>query len=222
MAVGGRRGAAAACGRWCLVILALMRWAAPPDMADAPLTDSAQDVQDRGRPPDPAPPEAPNSSDGNVFGVLAGAAVVLLVLSIVATVVGRRRAWPLPPTPEQSSSSSAPHPAAVGPDLARAAELGLAEIGDASRDPRDAIIACYLVMERELEKSPGTIPQLSDTPAEVLARAIAQRVLHAGSATELVDLFEEARFSPHVMDEGHRADAERALRSVQRELQGAT
>ena len=37
---------------------------------------------------------------------------------------------------------------------------------------------------------------------------------------ELVDLFEEARFSPHVMNEGHRADAVAALRLVQRELQG--
>ncbi|HEY9267681.1 MAG TPA: DUF4129 domain-containing protein, partial [Mycobacterium sp.] len=101
-------------------------------------------------------------------------------------------------------------------------ELGLAEIGDRSRDPREAIIACYAAMERELEKSPGTTPQDSDTPAEVLARAVERHALRPDSATELVDLFEEARFSPHVMNEGHRADAVRALRLVQRELQGAS
>ena len=117
--------------------------------------------------------------------------------------------------------AGAPRPAPpAGPDLARAAELGLAEIGDRSRDPREAIIACYAAMERELEKSPGTIPQDSDTPSEVLARAVERHALHADSAAQLVDLFEEARFSPHVMNEGHRADAVAALRLVQRELQG--
>ncbi|PRC48471.1 DUF4129 domain-containing protein, partial [Mycobacterium sp. ITM-2017-0098] len=117
---------------------------------------------------------------------------------------------------------TAPTPPVAGADLARAAELGLAEMGDLSRDPRAAIIACYLAMERELEKSPGTFPQDSDTPSEVLARAIEQQALPADSATALVDLFEEARFSPHVMNEGHRADAVEALQSVQRQLQGAT
>ena len=56
----------------------------------------------------------------------------------------------------------------------------------------------------------------------MLARAVEHRALQAHSASELVELFEEARFSPHVMNEGHRADAVRALRVVQRELQGAT
>ena len=120
------------------------------------------------------------------------------------------------------AGSDAPRPVLpAGPDLARAAELGLAEIGDRSRDPREAIIACYAAMERELDKSPGTSPQDSDTPSEVLARAVERHALRADSAAELVDLFEEARFSPHVMNEGHRADAVRALRLVQHELQGA-
>ena len=43
--------------------------------------------------------------------------------------------------------------------LARAAEVGLAEIGDLSREPREAIIACYAAMERELTRVPGAAPQ---------------------------------------------------------------
>ena len=92
---------------------------------------------------------------------------------------------------------------------------------DPDRDPREAIIACYLAMERELGKSPGTTPQDSDTPSEVLARAIHRQVLQAGHATRLVELFEEARFSPHVMDGGHRADAVAALQAVLVELRVA-
>ncbi len=109
-------------------------------------------------------------------------------------------------------------PAAGADSLARAAELGLAEIGDLSREPREAIIACYAAMERELENSPEVVPRESDTPSEVLARAVEHHALRADSATELVDLFEEARFSPHVMTEEHREIAVRVLRLVLAEL----
>ena len=102
--------------------------------------------------------------------------------------------------------------------LARAAELGLAEIGDLSREPREAIIACYAAMERELTRVPGAVPQDFDTPTEVLARAVEHHALHADSATQLVELFEEARFSPHVMNEGHRDVAVGVLRLVLTEL----
>ena len=91
----------------------------------------------------------------------------------------------------------------------RAAEVGLAEIADLSREPREAIIACYAAMERELANVPGAAPQDFDTPTEVLARAVEHHALHADNAVQLVNLFEEARFSPHVMNEGHREAAVR-------------
>lgn len=201
---------------WSMLMLVLMRWASPAVVDDVPPPAPGADGR---ADPDPASaPPTPTGDGGSVFVLLAGTTILLLALSVAATLLGRRRA-PAPPPPVE--------PAAVGttpaePDLARAAELGLAEMGDLSRDPRQAIIACYLAMERELEKSPGTIPQESDTPSEVLARAIARHALRADTGTELVDLFEEARFSPHVMNESHRADAVRALRQVQHQLQAAT
>jgi len=72
-------------------------------------------------------------------------------------------------------------------------------------------------MEDALAHS-GAVPQDSDTPSEVLARAVDHDAIHAGTATELVDLFAEARFSPHVMNEGHREVAVRALQLVLAEL----
>lgn len=89
---------------------------------------------------------------------------------------------------------------------------------DLSREPREAIIACYAAMERELAHVPGAAPQDFDTPSEVLARAVEHHVLHADNAVELVNLFTEARFSPHVMNEGHRDEAVRVLRLVLDEL----
>lgn len=209
---------------WAVVILLLMRWLPTWDPGAPPPPDNAADpAREAAGGPPTAPreaPQTPTDDGGTMFGILAGATIVMLLLVIAGTVLGRRRS---PGSADAEGSGEAPIPAAVaGPDLARAAELGLAEMGDLSKDPRAAIIACYLAMERELEKSPGTFPRDSDTPAEVLARAIEHQALPAGSASVLVDLFEEARFSPHVMDEGHRADAMHALQSVQRDLQGVT
>ena len=100
----------------------------------------------------------------------------------------------------------------------RAAEVGLAEMADLSREPREAIIACYAAMERELANVPDAAPQDFDTPTEVLARAVEHHALHADNAVQLVNLFAEARFSPHVMNEGHREVAVRVLRLVLDEL----
>jgi hypothetical protein len=52
----------------------------------------------------------------------------------------------------------------------------------------------------------------------VLARAVDHHALAPDSATQLVDLFEEARFSPHVMNEGHRDAAVAVLTQVLGEL----
>ena len=210
--------AAAALLIWLAVLYLLLRWAAPQPVDPPPPAAGT----DTATPTDTAPPERRDPvPDGgsDMFAILAVTTLVLVVLTVVAAIRGRRR-----PPVSATVSAAAPEPEPSAPpadsDLARAAELGLAEIGDLSRDPRQAIIACYAAMERELGKSPGASPQDSDTPTEVLARAIDTQVLRSGSAGELVDLFEEARFSAHVMDEGHRAEAVRALQLVQRELAG--
>jgi hypothetical protein len=67
------------------------------------------------------------------------------------------------------------------------ARRGDREIGDLSREPRQAIIACYAVMERELGNVPDAVPQDFDTASEVLARAVEHHALHDKSAKQLGD-----------------------------------
>ena len=73
-------------------------------------------------------------------------------------------------------------------------------------------------MERELATVPGAAPQDFDTASEVLARAVEHHALQPHSAIQLVELFDEARFSPHVMTEAHRDTAVRSLELVLGEL----
>ena len=207
---------------WLLLVMLLMRLGvrAPgdqspsgsPTIADpgsAPTTTNPVSRQP-GSPDDPGP---------NVVGYLVPPMLILMALIVVGTAIASRRqrraatSWAadgeLPEAPTQAGAAES---------LARAAEVGLAEIGDLTREPREAIIACYAAMERELTHVPGAVPQDCDTPSEVLARAVEHHALHADSATKLVELFEEARFSPHVMNEGHRDIAVDTLRLVLADL----
>lgn len=166
-----------------------------------------------------SPPRQPHSQNTDMLGVLLAATVPMLMMLVAATLVMSRRRWraatPGIVTDDRVERASAqPH----SESLVRAAERGLAEMTDLSREPREAIIACYAAMERELANVPDAVPQDFDTPTEVLARAVEHHALHADNAVQLVNLFAEARFSPHVMNEGHRDVAVRVLQLVLDEL----
>ena len=183
---------------------------ATPDAADA--------TPDPGGPTATLPAEPGTAS--TLLGYLYGATVVFLVVLVVGTLIAaRRQRRPLasklaPVDTEESASDADPG----SESLVRAAEVGLAEVGDLSREPRKAIIACYAAMERQLSLLPDAAPRDFDTASEVLARAVEHHALAPDSATQLVDLFEEARFSPHVMNEGHRDAAVAVLTQVLGEL----
>lgn len=169
-------------------------------------------------PPHPVRPDDPATAR---FLLMASAAflAIFLLLAAVGTIGARRGrssgAVSIPGTEDGEQPADA-----AGASLARAATLGLAEVDDPRRQPRAAIIACYAVMEQELARVPRAAPREFDTATEVLARAIHGAALRSDSAAPLVELFTEARFSPHVMDEGHREVALRSLRLVLAELRG--
>lgn len=169
------------------------------------------------------PPPRPADNNRNLLGYLGASTVLLLVVLVAATVLSwRSRRRIVISGVTVGNDGQPPIPPSGSESLARAAQKGLAEIGDLSREPREAIIACYAAMERELEHIPGSAPQDFDTPTEVLARAVEHHALHADNATQLVNLFAEARFSLHVMNEQHRQVAVQALQLVLAELSPAT
>lgn len=206
---------------WLLLVLILLRLGGEHGPVQQPTSGpgSVPDAPSTPAPPsNPAPRSDDPAPDTGVFTYLIPPMVVLMAFVVVGTAItSRRQKRHTPPHPVDDIDEAPTTPAAAD-TLARAAEVGLAEIADLSREPREAIIACYAAMERELTRVPGAVPQDFDTPTEVLARAVEHRALRADSATELVELFEEARFSPHVMTEAHRDAAVRVLQRVHTEL----
>jgi hypothetical protein len=207
---------------WLLLVMVLGRMGdsvekAPPPAADS--STSAPAEAPRSQQGEPNRDDNADDSDTDVVGYLVPPMLALMVLVVIGTAVAsrRQRRGPDHGLVGDDDSGGTPAPAAAD-SLARAAEVGLAEIADLTREPREAIIACYAAMEDELMRVPGAVPQAFDTPTEVLARAVDRHALRADSATELVELFEEARFSGHVMTETHRDSAVRVLERVLAEL----
>ncbi|WP_156688619.1 DUF4129 domain-containing protein [Mycobacterium sp. Marseille-P9652] len=168
----------------------------------------------------PAPRDHPRHDTGDMVGILLACTIPMLLLIVAGSLILKRRGLraAAPVLAAATPFDDEPEPPGPSESLARAAELGLAEMADLSRNPREAIIACYATMERELANVPGAVPQEFDTPTEVQARAVEHHALQADNAVQLVTLFAEARFSPHVMNENHRDVAVRALRLVLDEL----
>lgn len=199
---------------WLLAVLVLNRLGVGQDGRAPELPGSLPDSS--GAAPTATAPTAPAPTRSDTYRLLMATTAALVVMMVVATVLSAVRRPRLEPVP----AGAAAEPAApeTPEPLALAAERGLAEVVNPHLAPREAIIACYAAMERALASAPEAAPQASDTPSEVLARAVGNRALSPGNSSRLVGLFAEARYSPHVMTEQHRQSAEQALRSVLDEL----
>ncbi|NUS93683.1 MAG: DUF4129 domain-containing protein, partial [Nocardia sp.] len=173
-------------------------------------------------PPGTEQDQPPLTGTGLILAAAAAGTLVAVAVTglVVVTVNTQRRERP--EEPEEVLPTGTEPPATDTDSLVMAAEMGLAAMNAAGQDPRTAIIACYLAMERGLVHSRGLAPLASDTPMEVLARAFEHGALHEASARELVALFEEARFSPHSMMSWQRMRAEQLLRVALTDLQGSS
>ncbi|MFE2176942.1 DUF4129 domain-containing protein [Kitasatospora sp. NPDC059462] len=166
----------------------------------------------------PPPEENDGPADGTpllallLYG-LAAVLVVLLVVSLVRLLRGlyrtRRRPRPLPAVDGVASEEDV---------LAAAVATGLRSLHGA--DARAAVIACYAAMEGSLAAS-GLERRIGDSPAELLERAVADDRVDRAPAYALTELFREARFSSHPMDDGHVRRARAALDTIAARLAAA-
>jgi hypothetical protein len=199
---------------WLIVVALLMQASTVVDFGQRPAgTDPSTPAPTPTAPSRPPPQDSPQQENRPFFWLLLTATIVMMLVWAAGLVLALRRRQRPDATPSRPRDAAEPPPPGPQP-LEVAAERGLAAMGDLSREPREAIIACYAAMEDALVDAPGATPRDSDTPSEVLARAVEHHAIHSGTATELVDLFAEARFSPHVMNEEHRETAVRALELV--------
>jgi hypothetical protein len=102
-------------------------------------------------------------------------------------------------------------------------ERELAVDVDAARDaltggsPRNAIVACWMQLERDVAAA-GLPREASETSAEYVERVVVASSVEPGPIRELAALYREARFSRHDLRDDHRTRALAALNRVEAAL----
>lgn len=135
---------------------------------------------------------------------LVAAAVV--AVAVVAPVVAGLRT-PVPPSPDDAAAAEARR------EFARALE---ALEGDASQDPRTVIVALYANLLRRLTP---TLDRLElRTPREIERLCVERLRIRPETAHALTALFEEARYSRHVLPVGGAVEARRVFAQAVRDL----
>ena len=158
-----------------------------------------------GQPGGPIRLTGPPSAPGSVWPVVVGMAIAIAVV-LTLTVLARRR-----------------RPAGAPGDRVRRLAGLLASLAagrdalTAGGEPREAIIACYVAMERGFAAA-GAAPAAADTPAEVLTRATTAGIVRSGPADSLTGLFRRARYGSQPMTSADSAAAVTALDQLRADL----
>jgi hypothetical protein len=100
-----------------------------------------------------------------------------------------------------------------------AVAAGLEDLAVDGADPRSAVIACWLRLERAAA-SAGTPRKPSDTPADLVARMLAQHQVSGPVLDRLAAVYRQARYAPAEVGEAMREQAGAALRRLDAELAG--
>jgi len=191
---------------------------------DPPRGEAVQPTPDGlGSSPD-GPAQPGSAQPGSVlFEMLFLSFVVALVLTAVAVVVYLicRAVYRL--LTDRVRWRELEHRRATQPDRELVAEqvrgavrAGLADL-DAGGDPRRAVIACWLRLER-IAAAAGTAREAADTPGDLVGRLLARHRVSRAALERLADAYRLARFAPAHVGPQLVVIAREALRDLDTQL----
>lgn len=152
---------------------------------------------------------------------LGTAALVILAiagLALVALVV-----WALVRDQLRRQARRAGRRAPSGPgsrtadELVAALDAGLEELSDTDRDPRRAVIACWVRLEQAAAAA-GTSRHPGDSPTDLVGRLLAEQRVDARVLAALLEVYRQARYATHTVDDQMRARAISALERLRTDL----
>lgn len=150
-----------------------------------------------------------------LLGIVCVTAVVVLVgwllWMLIRDHVGVRPAAPVEEeeSPEQTQARRAAVRAAL--------DEGLVDLDDTDADPRRAVIACWVRLE-EAASAAGTPREIGDTPTDLVLRLLRGHQVSPATLDALAQVYREARYAQHAVDESMRELARGALRQLRAEL----
>ncbi|BCY05709.1 DUF4129 domain-containing protein [Actinoplanes sp. L3-i22] len=102
-------------------------------------------------------------------------------------------------------------------DLVAALDAGLEELSDTDRDPRRAVIACWVRLEQAAAEA-GTPRHPGDSPTDLISRLLAEQRVDAAVLAALMEVYREARYATHTVDDQMRQQARYALERLRADL----
>ena len=167
--------------------------------------------------PAPSAPEAakglPDWIGTAALVVLAIAGLALVALAVWALVRDQLR--------RQARRAGRRTPVRQAPrtaeDLVAALDAGLEELSDADRDPRRAVIACWVRLEQAAAAA-GTPRHPGDSPTDLVGRLLAEQRVDARVLAALLEVYRQARYATHTVDDQMRAQARSALERLRTDL----
>ncbi|GIE95948.1 DUF4129 domain-containing protein [Paractinoplanes rishiriensis] len=102
-------------------------------------------------------------------------------------------------------------------ELVAALDAGLEELSDADRDPRRAVIACWVRLEQAAAAA-GTPRNPGDSPTDLVGRLLREQRVDAQVLAALLDVYRQARYATHTVDDEMRQQARSALERLRADL----
>lgn len=134
----------------------------------------------------------------------------LLVWTLIRDMV-RRRVKTMPPD-EQGQS-----PTPTAEQVVAALDAGLLDLSDVDGDPRRAVIACWVRLEQAAAAA-GTPRQIGDTSTDLVTRLLRGHDIAADVLAAFAEVYREARYATHAVDERVRVQARSALQRLRADL----
>ncbi|MBB4766393.1 DUF4129 domain-containing protein [Amorphoplanes digitatis] len=145
-----------------------------------------------------------------VLGVLALAILGLVVWAVLRHQLGRRGT-------RKGRLDTRRREPRTAEDLVAALDAGLQELSDTDRDPRRAVIACWVRLE-DAAAAAGTPRHAGDSPTDLVARLLAEQRVDAGVLTPFAAVYRQARYATHTVDDQMRRQARTALERLRADL----
>ncbi|HKS98550.1 MAG TPA: DUF4129 domain-containing protein [Rugosimonospora sp.] len=142
---------------------------------------------------------------GILLAALAGVLIFLLLRGSLRTRAGRLlvEAERQPTQPRRE-------------DVLAAVDAGLSDLDD-DRDPRRAVIACWVRLEQAAAAA-GTPREAGDSPTDLVVRLLHAHQVSARVLYALADVYRLARYATRTVDTGMRDQARAALTQLRAEL----
>ena len=145
-----------------------------------------------------------------VLGVLAVLVIGLVSWALLRQAMSRRGSRKGRREPQRPESRTAE-------DLVAALDAGLQELSDTDRDPRRAVIACWVRLEQAAAAA-GTPRHAGDSPTDLVARLLAEQRVDAAVLTPFAAVYRQARYATHTVDDQMRRQARSALERLRTDL----